>query len=649
MAADESSPDEPRTVFQPGEPVEPSPPAPPVVEQPSPPPPDDDPTGFDPQRTMPPPAMRAADGRIQVGDVLNHIFEVKRFLARGGMGEVFEGINVSSDERVAIKVMLPALAADPSVQAMFRKEARTLTRLNHAALVQYRVLAQEPQLGVLYIVTEFIAGSNLSHVLSTIRATPAELRALTRRLADGLRVAHHLGAIHRDISPDNVLLEDGRLDRAKVIDFGIAKDLDPSSKTIVGDGFAGKLNYVAPEQLGDFGREVGPWSDVYSLGLVILAVAQGRDVDMGATFVDAVDRRRSGPDLSAAPPEIRPVLERMLMADPAQRLRSMDEVIAALDSPVIAEPVDPPVNTAKKPARAEKPPKSAATETASGSSTMRWVAIGGAMALIIAAGGGYMLLGGEDSKAPVAETATAAPGRSPVESARAAIQAALPGIQCSWLDISRIEDASGGGVSVAITGVAKDPAAAQGAVSRALANGGVQASQIGFDEVLPVENQACVALDAFNKIRSRTSESLSVQQHKFELSRLPDGTMGTNAIINLDIGPAGSGVAVYGILPNGAMESVAADRTEFEALAKQYPDNFVSTTGTGYRAILGTTHEGLSGVVLLRGREPFDQKLLSLAPAARGADWANTFASEAAAGGWTAQIVWYRAVDEVPG
>ena len=103
------------------------------------------------------PAPRAGQrGRIQIGDVLNHIFEVKRFIARGGMGEVFEGINVNSDERVAIKVILPRLAGrSPTSMAMFRKEARTLTRLSHPALVQYRVLAQEPQLGVLYIVTEY--------------------------------------------------------------------------------------------------------------------------------------------------------------------------------------------------------------------------------------------------------------------------------------------------------------------------------------------------------------------------------------------------------------------------------------------------------------------------------------------------------------
>ena len=256
--------------------------------------------------------ISAAPGRVSIGDVLNGIYEVKRLIGRGGMGEVYEGANINSDERVAIKVMLPTLAADPTVQAMFRKEARTLTRLSHAAVVQYRVLAQEPRLGVLYIVTEFVDGEPLSDALGQLKPTANDLRALTRRLAEGLRVAHERGAVHRDMSPDNVLLPDGRLDHAKIIDFGIAKDLDPTKATIVGDGFAGKLGFVAPEQFGDFGREIGPWTDVYSLGLVILAVAAGRNVDMGATLVEAVDKRRAGVDLAPLPDELKPVFERML-------------------------------------------------------------------------------------------------------------------------------------------------------------------------------------------------------------------------------------------------------------------------------------------------------------------------------------------------
>jgi acetylglutamate kinase len=169
-----------------------------------------------------------------------------------------------------------------------------------------------------------------------------------RRLADGLRAAHELGAVHRDISPDNVLLPGGRLDQARIIDFGIDKDLDSDKATIVGDVFAGKLGYVAPEQFGDYGREVGPWTDVYSLGLLILAVACGRDVDMGTTLVEAVDRRRAGVDLASAPEDLQPILARMLTADPAKRLRSMDVVLLKLVgmNPVVVHGGGPQIEAA---------------------------------------------------------------------------------------------------------------------------------------------------------------------------------------------------------------------------------------------------------------------------------------------------------------
>jgi serine/threonine protein kinase len=258
--------------------------------------------------------------------LLNHIFEVGPLIARGGMAEVYRGFNVLTEEPVAIKVILPHLAADPSVEAMFLREARTLLRLSHPALVQYRLAAREPHLSVLYLVTEFVDGPGLDEVLTQAPPIP-DLLILIGRLAEGLQAAHELGAIHRDLSPDNILLPGARLDQAKVIDFGIAKDLAASGPTILGTTFAGKLDYVAPEQLGDFGREIGPWTDIYSLGLVMLTLASGRALNMGGSLVNAVDRRRAGPDLSTVPPVLHDLFTGMLHADPARRFRSMNEVI----------------------------------------------------------------------------------------------------------------------------------------------------------------------------------------------------------------------------------------------------------------------------------------------------------------------------------
>src|SRR5579871_718821 len=279
-----------------------------------------------------PGAPQLEGGQIPIGTVLNHIYRVDRLVARGGMGEVYEGTNISdAEDRVAIKIVLQHLAADPNVQALFRAEARTLTRLAHPGLVQYRLLALEPQLDVLYIVTEFVDGPALSEVLSTIEVPPDGLAQFIRRMASALAAAHALGKVHRDMSPDNILLPHALLDQAKIIDFGIAKDLEGAQgKTIVGSGFAGKLAYVAPEQFGE-SKDVGPWTDVYSLGLVALAVVLRGTPDMGATFAEAVERRQQVPDLSSVPPLLRPLLARMLQPDRLQRYQSMNEVVAAID------------------------------------------------------------------------------------------------------------------------------------------------------------------------------------------------------------------------------------------------------------------------------------------------------------------------------
>jgi serine/threonine-protein kinase len=242
----------------------------------------------------------------------------------------------------------------------------------------------------------------------------------------------------------------------------------------------------------------------------------------------------------------------------------------------------------------------------------------------------------------------AATAQPPAEAARHAIDAALPGISCSWLGITRLAD-DNGGVSLASAGVAQYPAAAQGAISRALAGAGVHASTIDFEQVVPVEQQLCVPLNALNAIRQPGGSGLSVEQPKFELTRDATGQMATDAIVSVDIGASGSGLALYGIEPDGKIDALASSRAEFEQAAADPNNRFVKTGATSYRLSLNTSHKGLSGIIMLTGREPFDSALLATPPARRGADWADRLKQEAARNGWKAQMIWYRTVDEVPG
>ena len=563
------------------------------------------------------------DGQgIQVGDVLNHIFEVKRFLARGGMGEVFEGINVNSEERVAIKVMLPALAADANVIALFRKEAKTLTKLNHDALVKYRVLAQEPQLGVLYIVTEFIDGTNLSDVLGTLKPSPEELGGLLRRLASGLAVAHSYGAIHRDISPDNILLEGGELNKAKVIDFGIAKDLDPSSKTIVGEGFAGKLNYVAPEQLGDFGREIGPWTDVYSLALVILAVIKGKNVQMGGSLVDAVDKRRAGPDLAEVPEKLKPVLEAMLKADPKQRLRSMDEVLAMLDGAGMGGRTMIGDGTMFAPGEARGVSKPA---------------------LFGAIAAGVAILGAG------AFFATRSSGPSPeeeVQLARVAINQSLPSVECSWLDIAGMQP--GEPLAIRMTGVAGNPVAARTQISQAVTTAGVTNPAVNVDDVAIIRPQGCSVLQTFGKIRSTGEMHLSVPQREFEMTPQPAGSqypVASKAQITLRP-PEGKDLSLLGIEPNGTLSELLPSR---QALDEAVAAGLVEQTGPSeYRVSIDMDHTGWSGLVLLVGDGPFDKAVTQPAIDARGEEWQGNFVATASERDWKSEMLWFKSVDKQP-
>nr|WP_280526272.1 serine/threonine-protein kinase [Novosphingobium marinum] len=590
------------------------------------------------------PQLAGAARQIQIGDCLNSIFEVRRFIARGGMGEVFEGVNVNTDERVAIKVILPHLAADEQVQAMFRKEARTLTRLSHPGLVQYRVLAQEPNLGVLYIVTDYIDGTNLSDQLASLDASTEDMIGLLCKLSEGLGAAHNLGAIHRDISPDNVMLEGNSLERAKVIDFGIAKDLDAAGQTIVGDGFAGKLNYVAPEQLGDFNRNVGPWTDVYSLALTLLAVATGKDVKMGATLVEAVDKRRAGVDVSEAPAELQPVLQKMLQPDPKDRPQSMEEVLHLLGE----------ATGRQFTASGRSVPPGPMPGGAQGNwfDQNKGLVIGGGVIALLAVLGLVFFTGGDDAATagagaggPVAEGPPPPPPENPLQAANETIEGMVHDIPCSWLDTSQV-NADGNQISLSLRGVSGRSASAMDSIEQALRRVGLEAPVIDFSDVSPIPANFCRPVEVFDDIRAEGSQRLSVKQRKFEMSVLPGnagadaGKLGAQAVFTLDLGGLEEDMTLIGLNESGEMIQFAPNKDVIL-------QNVEALGNDSYRFTLNTTHSGWSGILMLTGQGPFPGELLTSDGGNRSSNWADQFETLAERRGWKSEMVWYRTVDEV--
>src|SRR5215471_7934666 len=258
------------------------------------------------------------------GNLLGNTYVIEALLARGGMGEVYRARHVELGTEHAIKIILPSLADDPKIVQLFRDEARKLGRVNNDAVVDYEGFFRDER-GLRYLVMEFVHGESLDQILRGRRLEADEVLRLRDRLARGLAAAHEKGIVHRDVSPENILLPGGSVDRAKLIDFGIAKSTDPSGMTVIGGDFAGKYSYVSPEQVGLFGGRVDLRSDIYSLGLVLAAAAMGfgKKLDMGSTAPTMIAARQKVPDLSEVPAVLRPVIARMLEPRPDDRPPSM--------------------------------------------------------------------------------------------------------------------------------------------------------------------------------------------------------------------------------------------------------------------------------------------------------------------------------------
>ncbi|WP_439494194.1 serine/threonine-protein kinase [Bosea sp. (in: a-proteobacteria)] len=301
-------------------------------------------------------------GAVSVGTTLNGIYEVERLIGVGGMGEVYKGRAIQTGDAVAIKMIRPELARDEAALALFRREAAALHNLYNEAIVRYYVFTIDPGTQSPYLAMEFVDGQPLSERIKQAPLSLDEVDVLRRRIGPGLHAAHLLGIVHRDVSPDNIILPGGSIARAKIIDFGIARSSILGEGTVIGSGFAGKYNYVSPEQLGLYGGDVTGRSDMYSFGLVLAEAMTGKPLDMGGSQVQILEKRRRLPDLSGIDARIRPLLARMLAADPAERFADMSEVAAWQ-------------------------PQAPAAAAAAGRSPLR--AVAGIAALALLAGGGF--------------------------------------------------------------------------------------------------------------------------------------------------------------------------------------------------------------------------------------------------------------------
>jgi Tol biopolymer transport system component/serine/threonine protein kinase len=268
-----------------------------------------------------------------VGSTLGH-YKVLRNLGQGGMGEVYLAQDLVLGRQVAIKVVLPEVAADPSRRARFEAEARAIAALNHPNIVT--VHAIEHGADVHFIAMEYVSGQPLSALIPAGTGLPARrLLEFAIPLADAVAAAHQQGITHRDLKPDNVMVSDEG--RVKVLDFGLAKlkpAFDDSTETVLNTDPAltaagqvvGTVAYMSPEQTE--GKPLDHRSDIFSLGVMLFEMATGRRPFAGnsaASVMSAILRDdpapvdRSNPSI---PPALSRIVQRCLAKDPSRRYQS---------------------------------------------------------------------------------------------------------------------------------------------------------------------------------------------------------------------------------------------------------------------------------------------------------------------------------------
>ncbi len=273
---------------------------------------------------------------LELQGVLAGRYSLERELGRGGMGIVYLARDVGLDRLVAIKLLPPSLAAKPTLRERFLREARTAARLSHPNIVPIHAVEESGQL--VWFVMAYIPGESLGQRIRNGGALPpAEASRVIRDVAWALGHAHAQGVVHRDVKPDNVLLEAGSR-RALIADFGIAA---PALRRAESDaGVVGTVGYLSPEQAR--GDAVDGRSDIYALGVVGYCALASRLPYSAATLDELISQHLAGAPAQLAnvaphvPRALCRTIDRCLSHFPNARFQTAEQLAEALDQLSVA-------------------------------------------------------------------------------------------------------------------------------------------------------------------------------------------------------------------------------------------------------------------------------------------------------------------------
>ena len=298
--------------------------------------------------------LRLSIRELTTGTTFARRYQVIEELGHGGMGRVYKVFDTEVREKLALKLLHPEIAADAETIERFRSELRLARGVSHRHVCRMHDLGREEETGTYFITMEYVPGEDLKSLIHRIGALPVgKAVAIARQAAEGLAEAHRLGVVHRDLKPQNIMID--RDGGARIMDFGIARSA--RSRGLTGQGvIVGTPEYMSPEQVD--GKEADARSDVYAMGAVLFEMLTGRLPFAGDTplsvavqqkTLPAPDPRTFNPQI---PEELAKIVATCLAKPPAERyadagalLQDLVRIESALPATTAALPLARPATS----------------------------------------------------------------------------------------------------------------------------------------------------------------------------------------------------------------------------------------------------------------------------------------------------------------